>query len=152
MEYARRVPRFIAWIIDVIIIIVVLGILNGIGLIDTFVVEEGEAISMLHIIIQGLIGLAYFVLLTAAFGATLGKMALGMKVVDAEGNKPEFGPIFIREFIVGGLAPIPAVVLGQNVGGGLGFLIFIVVVFWVLIDDQRQGLHDKAAKTFVVRT
>ena len=152
MDYARRIPRFVAWIIDVIIVIIAIGILNGIGIIDTFVVEEGTSVSTLDATIQGLIGLAYFFGLTTAFGATLGKMAMGMKVVDAEGNKPGPGLVFIREFIVGGLAPLPALALGMNAGGGISFLVILITVFWILIDDNRQGLHDKAAKTFVVRT
>ena len=152
MDFARRIPRFVAWIIDVIIVIVILGILNAVGIIDTFVIEEGMSVSTLDAVIQGLVGLAYFVILTAATGATLGKMAMGMKVVDAEGNRPGVGPVFVREFVVGGLTPLTPLVLGQNVGGGIGFLITLIVVFWILIDDNRQGLHDKAAKTFVVRT
>ena len=151
MNYALRIPRFIAWIIDVIIVVIILFVLNMIGIIDTFVMEEGTSVSTLDVVIQGLVGLAYFVILTTAFGATLGKMALGMRVVDAEGSKPGFGPVFIREFIVGGLTPLPALVFGLNAGGGIALLITIVVVFWILIDDNRQGLHDKAAKTFVVR-
>ena len=64
---------------------------------------------------------------------------------------PRPGRVFIREFVVGGLAPLPSLALGMNAGGGITFLITIIVVFWILIDDNRQGLHDKAAKTFVVR-
>ena len=151
MDYALRVPRFVAWFIDVIIVVVVLGILNGVGVIDTFVVEEGETVPVLHVLVQGIIGLGYFTVLTAVWGATLGKMAMGMRVVDAEGAKP--GPVTVlqREFVVGGLAPFPAVMLGVNEGGGLSLLVMLVVVFWILVDDRRQGLHDKLARTFVVR-
>ena len=152
MDYARRAPRFAAWLIDVVIVVAIVGILNGVGILDTLVVEEGESVSPVHAGIQAVTGLVYFVVLTTAFGATLGKMAMGMKVVDAEGNKPGFGLVFIREFILAGLGPIPFLVFGVTAAGGIAsLLVTLVVVLWVLIDDNRQGLHDKAANTFVVR-
>ena len=151
MEYARRCPRLVASIINVVIVVVVLGMLNVVGVIDTFVVEEGESVPVLHVVIQGLIGLGYFTVLTAVWGATLGKMAMGMRVADENGIKPGVGAVLLRQFIVGGLAPLPAVMLGMNGGGGISGLVTIVVVFWILIDDRRQGLHDKLARTFVAR-
>lgn len=152
MEYASRAPRFAAWVIDVIIVVGIIGIMNGAGIIETFTVEEGESASPVHSGIQAVTGLVYFVVLTTAFGATLGKMAMRMKVVDADGNKPKAGLVFIREFILAGLGPIPFLVFGVTAAGGAAsFLVTLVVVFWILIDDKRQGLHDKAAQTFVVK-
>lgn len=151
MEYARRWPRLVAWVIDVIIVVVVLGILNVAGVIDTFVVEEGESVPVLHVVVQGLIGLGYFTVLTAVWGATLGKMAMGMRVVAGNGIKPGASAVLLRQFMVGGLAPLPAIVLGMNGGGGISSLVTLVVIFWILIDDRRQGLHDKLARTFVAR-
>ena len=29
MEYARRIPRFFAWLIDVIIVLIIIGVLNA---------------------------------------------------------------------------------------------------------------------------
>ncbi len=151
VEYARRFPRFAAWIIDVIVIVVIFGILNGMGITDTFWVEEDETASVVHIAIQGIVGLGYFVVLTAVWGATLGKMAMGLKVVDDDGRKPGVGLVLLRQFLSSGLAPLPAIAVGLNAGGGISLLLMLVVVFWILVDDHRQGLHDKAARTFVVR-
>ncbi len=152
MEYARRIPRFFAWVIDVIIVIIIIGVLNVAGVIDTISVEEDAAVSTVDSIIQAAITLGYFVVLTAALGATLGKMALGMRVVGADGNKAGVGAILIREIIVRSSGAILAIFLGQEIGGGIGALVSLIAVFVILIDDKRQGLHDKAAKTFVVRT
>ncbi len=151
MEYARRIPRFFAWLIDVIIVIIIIGVLNVAGVIDTIGVEEDAAVSTVDSIIQAAITLGYFVVLTAALGATLGKMALGMRVVGADGNKAGVGAILIREIIVRSSGAILAIFLGQEIGGGIGALVSLIAVFVILIDDKRQGLHDKAAKTFVVR-
>ena len=151
MEYARRIPRFFAWLIDVIIVIIIIGVLNLAGVIDTIGVEEDAAVSTVDSIIQAAITLGYFVVLTAALGATLGKMALGMRVVGADGNKAGVGAILIREIIVRSSGAILAIFLGQEIGGGIGALVSLIAVFVILIDDKRQGLHDKVAKTFVVR-
>ena len=151
MEYARRIPRFFAWLIDVIIVIIIIGVLNVAGVIDTIGVEEDAAVSTVDSIIQAAITLGYFVVLTAALGATLGKMALGMRVVGADGNKAGVGAILIREIIVRSSGAILAIFLGQEIGGGIGALVSLIAVFVILIDDKRQGLHDKVAKTFVVR-
>ena len=151
MEYARRIPRFFAWLIDVIIVIIIIGVLNVAGVIDTIGVEEDTAVSTVDSIIQAAITLGYFVVLTAALGATLGKMALGMRVVGADGNKAGVGAILIREIIVRSSGAILAIFLGQEIGGGIGALVSLIAVFVILIDDKRQGLHDKVAKTFVVR-
>ena len=152
MEYARRIPRFFAWVIDIIIVAIIITVLNAIGVIDTFSLEEDAAVSTVDFIIQATVPLSYFVVLTTAFGATLGKMALGMRVVGADGNKAGVGAVVIREVIVRSSGAILAIFLGQETGGGIGLLVGLIVVFVILIDDKRQGLHDKAAKTFVVRT
>ena len=72
---------------------------------------------------------------TAAFGATLGKMALGMRVVDESGQKAGFFKVLIRETI------------GKIVSAIVLFLGYI----WILFDGKRQGWHDKIGGTFVVK-
>ena len=152
MDYAGRARRFTAWVTDIVIVVLFIMVLNWLGAIDTLFLSEDDTVSLVHAGTQALAILAYFVVLTAAFGATLGKMAMGMKVVDAQGTKPGFGLIFIREFILAGLGPIPFLMFGANAAGsGASLLVTFLVVFWILIDDRQQGLHDKAASTFVVR-
>ena len=55
-------------------------ILDVIGIVDVF---EAQDRGNVDVAIQAAIGLAYYVPLTAGRGATLGKMALGIKVVGA---------------------------------------------------------------------
>jgi uncharacterized RDD family membrane protein YckC len=156
MNYARRLVRFAAFVVDVIVISVVMAILDAVGLTNTFsaagdpATMEGAFGSTRDAVIQAIVGLVYFVVLTTLFGATLGKMALRVRVANTEGATPPFGKVALREFIKGGVAPVPYV-LGAAFGSGVVVLVFVVVVFWVLIDDRRQGLHDKAAETFVIR-
>lgn len=129
MEYAGRLHRFAAFVIDVVIISVIIVVLGAIGVIDL-----GNP-SATDQVIEAVITLGYYILLTAAFGATLGKMALGMKVVDESGQKAGVLKVLIRETI------------GKIVSAIVIFLGYI----WILFDDKRQGWHDKIGGTFVVK-
>lgn len=80
--------------------------------------------------------------------ATPGKMALGLQVRLRErpGTMP-WGTLFLRFFVkklgsIVGLIPV--------VGGFLQFG-WLINFLWPLWDDKKQALHDKAAKTNVVR-
>jgi len=77
----------------------------------------------------------YYWLFTGLKGQTPGKMALGIRVVDEQGNKPGLERAALRE-IAGRLV--------SSVTFLLGFL-------WIIWDGRRQGWHDKIARTFVVR-
>ncbi|WP_369216220.1 RDD family protein [Streptomyces flavofungini] len=87
------------------------------------------------------IGLLYEWLMTALVGGTLGKLAVGIRVINAEtGQKPGFGSAFVRYIIpiVGSLAC------------GIGSLLVYLSPFWDK-SGRQQGWHDKAAKTMVVQ-
>ena len=104
-------------------------VLNAIGIINL-----GDP-STTDQVLEAAISFGYYILLTAAFGATLGKMALGMRVVDESGQKAGFFKVLIRETI------------GKFVSALVLFLGFI----WILFDGNRQGWHDKIGGTFVVK-
>ncbi|MDD9995338.1 MAG: RDD family protein [Dehalococcoidia bacterium] len=129
MEYAGRLHRFAAFIIDAIVVSVVIVVLDAIGVID---IGEPSATDQ---VLEAIISFGYYILLTAAFGATLGKMALGMRVVDESGRKAGFLKVLVRETI------------GKIVSAIVVFLGFI----WILFDGNRQGWHDKIGGTFVVK-
>ena len=149
MEYAGRVQRFVAAAIDLVILFVIMVILDVIGIVDVF---EAQDRGNVDVAIQAAIGLAYYVPLTAGRGATLGKMALGIKVVGLDGSRARTGSVLIREIIVRSLpVSILPILLGSDIGGQVGLLVGPIVVVFVLFDSKRQGLHDKAAGTLVVR-
>ena len=131
MEYAGRLHRFLAFLVDAIVISIIILVLGAVGVIDPLDNEAGASTQ----VVEAVIAFGYYILLTAAFGATLGKMALGIKVVDESGQKAGFFKVLIRETI------------GKVVSG----LIFLLGYIWVLFDGRRQGWHDKIAATFVVR-
>lgn len=91
---------------------------------------SSSAESMSTTIIQW----AYSILMLKYYGATLGKMALRLKVV-GDGKELDWISIILRETI------------GKFISGliiGIGYL----MVAW---DPRKQGLHDKIANTLVVR-
>lgn len=129
MDYASRLMRFLAFVIDIVVIIPLTAFL-GVGLV--------EQVSDFQPNFQTVVAIwtfVYYVALTSAFGATLGKMALGMRVADADGSRPGFGAVVMREVV----------------GKFVSMLVILIGFFWILIDDRRQGWHDKIGKTFVVK-
>ncbi|MFF4210539.1 RDD family protein [Streptomyces sp. NPDC001796] len=91
--------------------------------------------------ILAIIGLLYEWLMVGLVGRTLGKMAVGLHVVNAEtGGKPGLGKSFIRWII-------PMV---GSIACGIGQLLVYLSPFWDK-SGRQQGWHDKAAGTMVVQ-
>jgi uncharacterized RDD family membrane protein YckC len=85
------------------------------------------------------LSVGYYWLLTAAWGTTVGKRAVGTWVVTADaGGRVGYGAALVRSgvFVVGAEV-IPFFFLLDNL--------------WLLWDPRRQCLHDKAAGTVVVK-
>jgi uncharacterized RDD family membrane protein YckC len=80
-----------------------------------------------------LISLLYFTLMTSKKGQTLGKMAFNIKVVDAEGNPPAFGPSLGRWF-------------SYLLSGVILYIGYIMAGF----TKEKKALHDLIAGTRVV--
>lgn len=88
------------------------------------------------------VGAVYHILMVHYRGQTVGKMALGIKVVQIEdGALPSWDRAAIRWAVPVLFAWIPLV-------GGLAQLLDYL---WMLWDPQRQCVHDKAARTIVIR-
>jgi uncharacterized RDD family membrane protein YckC len=83
-----------------------------------------------------LIGFGYYVFLLTAYGATLGKMAMGVKIVTADGGPLSFGRSTGRYFCANFLEPFTL---------GIGYLL-------ALFDDQARTLHDRICGTRAIKT
>ena len=77
--------------------------------------------------------LGYFIVPTIIWGRTPGKWVAGIVVVDSDGRTP--GP-----------AAIPREMIGKLVS----YLSFGIGILWLILDQKRQGWHDKIAGTYVV--
>lgn len=90
---------------------------------------------------------AYVVTFTALRGQTAGKVALGTRVVDAAtGALPTLWQAATRAVV-----PLAGVVVDVALGTAVVGAFWVLTVYvWLLLDEGRQGLHDKAAGTVVV--
>ena len=87
-------------------------------------------------LISLVIGLAYFVGMEATKGATLGKMAMGLRVVKQDGTAMDWQASIIRNLL--------------RIIDGFAFYLVGAIVVWVTKSKQRVG--DLAAHTLVVRS
>ena len=84
----------------------------------------------------------YETLMIALLGRTVGKLALGTRVVRLiDGGHPGWYEAATRSIVPLSLGAIPRV----------GMFLTVIVYSWALWSPLRQGLHDKAAGTLVIR-
>lgn len=129
-NYAGFGRRLAAALIDGLVINIIIAFLGFL-----VVLLFGQSAITLVYGVQILTSVGYFVVYQGQAGQTLGKKAMGIKVVDTNGNKPSMMVFFLRE-------PIGKFVSGLILG--IGYL----MVLW---DGKKQGLHDKIAGTYVVK-
>lgn len=155
VTYGQMGPRFVARLIDGVIVGAVLGILGAVllgGAATQVSVDEstGQATGLGaffaayfgFLALAIVLGLAYEIGLIATRGATIGKQVMGLKVVSEQtGGVPGWGPAILRWLIpqLGGLVC------------GIGALVVLLSPLW---DNtgRMQGWHDKVAKTLVLST
>jgi len=123
-------------IVAILSVVVMIPLSMVIGLVTMF--SDSIVINILGQFVSAVIGFAvvwgYYILMTHKFQATLGKMAVGVKVISEDGENLSFGNIAIREII------------GKFISGfimGIGYLM-------IAFTSKKQGLHDMIAKSVVV--
>ncbi|WP_416867933.1 MAG: RDD family protein [Imperialibacter sp.] len=155
-NYAGFWLRFVAYIIDYIIVytvqsFVLLPIFAALGFgfattpglfDDSMSTEEAiglfaalASIASVTFLITLTIQVLYFSFMESSkYQATVGKIALGLKVTDMEGNKLDFGKTLLRN-------------LGKIVSSMILGIGYIMAGF----TEKKQGLHDMIASTLVVK-
>lgn len=127
LDYAGFWIRFVAYFIDAIL----LGIINVIA--TLILVGDFDNSNVALNLFSFLIGVLYFSLMESSDRqATLGKMAVGIKVGNKNGNKISFANALGRYF--------------AKIISAITLLIGFMMAGW---DDRKQALHDKIADTFV---
>ncbi len=132
LEYADRGARFLAFLIDAVLLGIVGGVVGGVLGAITGGGNTGSAFSNL---VGLVLGIGYYVFYQEKYGQTIGKKAMGMKVVTEDGKTPDKVTFLLREIV----------------GKFISAIILMIGFFMILWDPKRQGLHDKLAKTYVVK-
>jgi uncharacterized RDD family membrane protein YckC len=93
------------------------------------------ALSTGAIFLSSVIGILYWSLMESSkYQATVGKLALGLKVTDMDGNSLDFVKALVRNIC-------------KILSGMVMFIGYIMVGF----TEKKQGLHDIIANTLVVK-
>ncbi|MCY4665609.1 MAG: RDD family protein [Acidimicrobiaceae bacterium] len=144
VELARPLTRLVARIADGVILGLVglLPLMVGIQSFDDLADGSlGTNLAWLAV------GLVYEVSLVATRGQTLGKMVMRIKIIRAgDGLIPGWDMSAVRWLV----PAIPGLV-GLYTPLGLPELLSLVVYLSLTWDKVRQGWHDKAAKTLVIK-
>lgn len=132
--------RFVACMIDSLLlgaVQFVIGLVLGFagGAAGDF--EGGGAFAMLAItwLCSMAVSITYYVFFTGYNGQTPGKMALRIQVIRTDGTPMTYGRAFLRE--------IP--------GKFISAIILCIGYLMVAFDQQKQGLHDRIAGTYVIK-
>jgi uncharacterized RDD family membrane protein YckC len=139
--YASVWIRFVALLIDSIILTVVLGIIGVIvGFLISAVAQNSSGatvgLGLILDLIFIVLGFGYFAYMEATQGGTFGKKAFGLRIVKVDG-----GPIGWNEAIIRTLLR-----LVDHLFGGL------VAFICILSSEKKQRVGDMAAKTIVIKT
>jgi predicted Zn finger-like uncharacterized protein len=131
--------RVVATILDSVLLSIVQFVLTlGITLLIGYmgiVATDDPATSLVIWLFGMTISLGYAVFFTGYCGQTPGKMVVRIRVIRADGSQMNYGRAAKRE------------ILGKFVSSILLGIGYIMVAF----DNQKQGLHDKIADTYVIK-
>ena len=137
--YAGFWRRYLAMVIDGLFIFV-LSAMALLGLYKFYGVAPGDLSAdtqqMVATSAQAILGFVYQVGMLVLSGATFGKRALGVKVID----RATGGPLTLRQ------------AAGRTLATYLSLLTFLVGYLMALFDSEKRTLHDRLAGTVVIRT
>jgi uncharacterized RDD family membrane protein YckC len=142
-HYAGFVSRFIAYFLDGVVIAVSLGV-------TVWLIDSAQRVLALQSIVNipvlsdsgkfvltgstvALIVILYRIFFWVLTGQTLGLKFMGLRVVTLDGGQLSFKHALVR-----------------TIGYFIATLPLYFGFAWILIDDRRQGWHDKLAGTCMI--
>ena len=132
--YAGFWQRFIAYIIDLIVVAAITGLFNTITM-NYMNVSIKLSLIGEYTISFLIVSFTYFILMTYYFSQTLGKVIMKIKVETNKGEKLSWSDVIYRE----------------AVGRILTTVVFYTPYLLVGILPKKKGLHDYIADTVVVK-
>ena len=139
--------RFVAYLLDAFIVSIAAGVIVGIFIAivllsdqsiddsnDSLFIIGGAIVMVLALIV---INWLYEALMTSSpRGATLGKQALGLRIIRADGAQLSFGRATARHFLKVMITPLVPLAIG-----------YLMAAFTA----RKRALHDVLAETLVIR-
>ncbi len=149
MRYEGVAIRFVAFLIDTIILAIISGVVTAPFNIPTsFSVTNATGVPMVSSIpnpfawvggiISAIIWFFYFVLLEGRYGQTVGKMAVKIKVLREDGSMIDYADAVVRT-VLRLIDLIPY------------FIPYLLGAILIWSSDKKQRLGDRAAHTVVVK-
>ena len=140
IRLASWVDRFVAWLIDFIIISIGIGILFSLVAYPVWLFHYDNEMSIeyrnirpLHYLISSLIFFAYWTYFESTSGQSIGKRLLNIKTMELSGNKVEIKFAAIESFRKSFLLPLD------------------VILGWIFTNNKRQRIFNKISNTIVVK-
>ncbi|GID30852.1 RDD family protein [Paractinoplanes brasiliensis] len=134
--YAGLVSRFLAYVLDALIVSVLAGAAAAVlGLVASVVGYEARelarAVVSTYVVFLPALLAIYCALFWLLAGRTPGMAVLGLRVVTTRGGPVRWLAALVRALV---LAYFP------------------IGALWLLVNRRHQGIHDKIARTAVVRS
>lgn len=140
IRLASWVDRFLAWLVDFIIVSIGLGILFAWIAFPFWYVHYGNEMTMVyrnlgpyHYFLSSLIFFAYWTYFESTSGQSIGKRLLNIKSTDLSGKKVEIKSAAIESFGKSFLLPID------------------VILGWIFSNEKRQRIFNKISNTIVIK-
>lgn len=133
MVYGGFWIRFVAAMLDGIILTIV-SMAIGIPLALRMAEYDSTVVDAVNSLIQMLVGAAFVTFFLGKYGATPGKMALGLKVVRSNGAEITYARAFARYW-----------------AEYLSFFTLLIGYIIAAFDSQKRALHDHICDTRVIR-
>jgi uncharacterized RDD family membrane protein YckC len=137
VQYVGVGRRFVATLVDLILFLIVFVV---VAVVSGHAQASGGSVSAsltgAPALILDILFFLYYIVLEAVLGATLGKLLLGLRVVNVDGSRIGWGASIIRNLLrIIDVLPF--------------FYLLGAILIWT--SPQRQRLGDRVAKTVVVR-
>jgi uncharacterized RDD family membrane protein YckC len=132
MEHVGVGRRAVAFIMDVVLLFIVAW---AIALLTGGTTSTGFELRGIPFLLTVIVWIAYFAVMEKTMGATLGKMAMGLRVVRPDGCPISWSSAIVRNLL--------------RIVDGLFFYLVGAILVWQ--SPTRQRLGDRAGGTMVVR-
>src|SRR5918994_6104343 len=141
IKLARWTERFIAWLIDFVIVSIGLAVLFAILSIPFWIYnataeevdERFNGLQPFHYLISSLVFFLYWTYFESTTGQSIGKRVMNLKTTTLNGEIVERKWVALAAF-------------------GKAFLLpFDVVLGWIFTNDKRQRIFNRASNTIVIK-